>query len=443
MSAESSPRSDSAVSVQDMEIAQLKQNIKQLQFHNNALQQECSDWKSKHQIQKDEVFRLCGASSRHGRQMKELEDRCSNAKSQLGIKLKETSVLRDDLAKARKRIREAELHAEAMEDQYKASSTNSGRFTDDELEFVRSQLNDLQQEHSQPQQVYVVSNCEEHTHRATQQVVDFQHVQQAAEAELGAHRHLEDANKLLQDQVLLVQEQLLEATRECRKNEATVLQLEKTIAIQCTNTLTVDGKAAELQAQFHEWSLASEVHASSHDADAFTKSTSSSSLTPPSIISSHGTNSTATTDSSVAANVIINIHTNEQKNWTLVKRIQSAISKTSKLDIMGPEDLVANLQAEMQRLEMDHSEQTAAAAHWQKVALAGLAEVDALRSEYQDRPLCVVAKHRALSDDLEAKTLQLQLQTMLVMHWQKKMASAQTFFEDSNAEMRDAGMQGF
>jgi hypothetical protein len=93
----------------------------------------------------------------------------------------------------------------------------------------------------------------------------------------------------------------------------------------------------------------------------------------------------------------------------------------------------------MKRLEDDHAEKTVAAAHWQKVALQGLTEVDDLRSELVGRPLCSVAGHRALGDELEAKDLQLQMQATLVADWQKKYATAP---RNLNVETRAGGVKG-
>jgi hypothetical protein len=449
MSAEASTHADSAVSMQDMEIAQLNEHIEQLQLHNNALQGECSEWKYKHQSLKDEVFQLTGASSKHGRLMKELDDRFSNAKSQLEVQINETNKLKDDLGKAQKCTREAELHAEAMQNSSGTSRRDSGQFTATELDLQR-------------------------------------------------------ANKLLQEQVLLAQEQLLEATRDSRKHEAKVLEHEETmekyrtqivdhentIATYRTNEEAAEELIADLQAKIENRSPsvacshftelycgggADDAGSVSHEpssppldvdsnyADSnYAGSVSlslSAQIAPPSIPSSGTTSPVPTapgvsptpsgsgvsptpTDSGAAANVIVNIQPAEQNNWGLIKRIQSAITKASKLNFVGPEDVVAELQAEMERLDLDHTEQTAAAEHWQKVALAALAEVDSLRTEYEGRPLCVVAGHRALADELEARTVQLQIQSTLVAQWQKKMVTAQEFIEESNEEMREAGMKG-
>jgi hypothetical protein len=444
MSAEASTHADSAVSMQDMEIAQLNEHIEQLQLHNNALQGECSEWKNKHQSLKDEVFQLTGASSKHGRQMKELEDRFSNAKSQLEVQINETNKLKDDLGKARKRTREAELHAEAMQNSSGTSRRDSGQFTATELDLQR-------------------------------------------------------ANKLLQEQVLLAQEQLLEATRDSRKHEAKVLEHEETIekfrtqivdhentiATYRANEEAIEELIADLQAKVENRSPSvacshfTELYCGGGADDAGSVSyepslpqldidsnysssvtlSPSAQIAPPSIPSNGTTSPIPTdtgvlltpsgsgvsptpTDSGVAANVIVNIQPAEQNNWGLIKRIQSAITKASRLDFVGSEDVVAELKAEMERLDLDHTEQTAAAEHWQKVALTALAEVDSLRTEYEGRPLCVVAGHRALADELEARTVQLQMQSTLVEQWQKKMATVQEFIDESNEEMREAGMKG-
>jgi hypothetical protein len=47
-------------------------------------------------------------------------------------------------------------------------------------------------------------------------------------------------------------------------------------------------------------------------------------------------------DTRLPANIVINVNPTDQKNWTLVGRVQSAICKASQLDITGPQDLAAD-----------------------------------------------------------------------------------------------------
>lgn len=124
-------------------------------------------------------------------------------------------------------------------------------------------------------------------------------------------------------------------------------------------------------------------------------------------------------DSRPTATIIINVEPSNS-NWTLLKRVQSAISKSSKFDISVPHDLVAEFIAEMKRLEDDHSEQIIAAAHWQKVAHKGLEEVDTLRTELRNYPTCIVKGHRSLADELQAKEVQLQMMAQFVAQYQKE-----------------------
>jgi hypothetical protein len=290
MASPSSSRSDSVVSMQDIDVVQLKHEMQQLRFSETALTQECLEWKKKYQDEKAEVLRLSGSRSKEGRRTKSNEDRCSRLEEQLASSVDEVARLHDSLFKAQKHIRELELHTETNRD-------------------------------------------------------------------------------------------------------------------------------SSLQQTTSETALS--VPSSDIECDAST-----------------------VIDTGLIANIVININTTDRKNWTLIKRIQSATCKASQLDITGPQDLVADLVAEMKRLEADHAEQSAAAAHWQMVALKGLAEVDSLSANLQHRPHCGVPGHRNLADELEAKELQLQLQATLVAQWQKEMEAARTFFENTNAEMRESGMQG-
>jgi predicted RNase H-like nuclease (RuvC/YqgF family) len=107
MASSPSPRPDSAVSMQDIDIVQLQHEIEQLRFSETALEQECSEWKKRYQDEKAEVSRLSGSSSKEGRRTKSIKDRCSKLEEQLASSVDEVSRLRDSLSKAQKHIREA------------------------------------------------------------------------------------------------------------------------------------------------------------------------------------------------------------------------------------------------------------------------------------------------------------------------------------------------
>ena len=121
-------------------------------------------------------------------------------------------------------------------------------------------------------------------------------------------------------------------------------------------------------------------------------------------------------------NVALTVHLkpSDRKIWTLLQRVQSAISKTSTLDMHGPKELVEAFVSEMVSLEADHMEKAAAAVQWQKVALENVAEADALRKELEVRPKCVVVAHRYLRDELEAKEVQYAMQETLMAEWRRK-----------------------
>jgi hypothetical protein len=431
--------------MQEIELGQMKQEIEQLRFSRTALKQECEEWKKKHLNEMDDTSRLSGLSYTEGRHIKSI-DRCSKLEVQLASSANEVTRLREHLSKAQKRVRQAELLTKASEDSSRKSlSEINGRSTTAELDSVRSQLIDLQQEHSKLKKDYV--QCEETSRPAAEKTANAEQLQQAAEAEKEVYRHFEKANKVLQEQNLLVQKQILEATRESRINEAKVGELEKAIENHRADKMKAEDRVTELEAELKEWKLqpgdadatmeALEHSFSDSKPDTVASETSSSILTGE-LVSAAST----VTATGLTANIIITINPTDQKNWTIFKRVQSAISRASHLDVTGPQDLVADFLAEMKRPEADHAEQTVAAAHWQQVALRSLTEVDSLSAQLQNRPVCGVPGHHGLADELEAKDLQLQLQATLVVQWQKKLEAARAFVEDANAEMRESGVQG-
>jgi hypothetical protein len=420
--------------MQDVEIDQLKQQVQQLRLSETALQQECKEWQRKHQDQKLEVSQLSGTSSKQGRRIKSIEDRCSDLEVQLADRASEATRLREHLSKAQERIRQAELQTETSE------QVSSRRSAAAEFDLVRSQLIDLQQEHSKLQHAH--KNCAHSAQQAADKFTDAARLQRTAQAEMEACRHLEEANRLTQDHSLLVQKQLLEVTRKLRINEANVSELEKAVEIHRADKMNAEDRVAELEADLRKWKPQADHHDPNLDALPSSSSSYSSSGKDVSDASTAPASGLIVPDTGLTANITININPADQNNLTLLQRVQSAVSRASKLDVTGPQDLVADFLAEMKRLEADHAEQTTAAAHWQKVALKCLAEVDSLSATLQNRPVCCVPGHRALVDELEAKDLQLQLQATLVAQWQKKIEAARGYFETSNAEMRESGMQG-
>jgi chromosome segregation ATPase len=429
MSSASSPRIDSAVSMQEMEIRQLKQQVEQLGFSEQTVKQECEEWKRKHQDQKLEVSRLSGTSSQLGRHVKSIEDRCSELDVQLVNRTKEATELRNDLSKAQQRIREVELQTK--------TSYDSDRSTSVEFDSLRSQFTNLQQEHSKLKQAHEA--CTDAVQHAADQVANALQLQEAAEAEMQACRHLQKANEVTKEQSLVVKKQVLEIARELRITQCNFSELEKAVEVQHALKAIAENRVAELEADLRKWEPNSDDWAAKLNALAHDSSSHTNSLNDLSEASS--SDATIISDPGLTANIVIDINPSDQKNWTLLKRVQSAMSKASKLDVSGPPDLVADFLAEIQRLEADHAEQTTSAAHWQTVALKCMTEIDSLSAKLQDRPMCGVPGHRSLADELEAKDLQLQLQATLVAQWHKKIEAVRGFVEASNAEMRGKGME--
>jgi chromosome segregation ATPase len=430
MSSVSSPRIDSAVSKQEMEIRQLKQQVEQLRFSEQTVKQECEEWKRKHQDQKLEVSRLSGTSSKLGRHVKSIEDHCSELKVQLVDRTNEVTELRKDLSKAQQRIWEVELQTE--------TSYDSGRSASAEFDSVRSQLTDLQQEHSKLKQAHEAGT--DAVQHAADQVANALQLQEAAEAEMQACRHLQKANQVTEEQSLVVKKQALEIARELRLTQCNLSELEKAVEIQGALKVIAEDRVAELEAYLRKWKPNFDDWAAKPNALAHDSSSYSNSLKDLSEASS--SDATMISDPGMTANIVININPTDQKNWTLIKRVQCAMSKTSKLDVFGPPEFIADFLAEMQRLEADHAEQTTSAAHWQTVALKCMTEIDSLSVKLQHWPVCGVPGHRGLADELEAKDLQLQLQATLVAQWQKKIEAVRGFVEASNVEIWGVGMKG-
>jgi hypothetical protein len=134
-------------------------------------------------------------------------------------------------------------------------------------------------------------------------------------------------------------------------------------------------------------------------------------------------------------NVTINIKRADERNWSLLQRVQSAISKSSKLDIQGPREYICDFVTSLNHVAADHAHQTAAAVHWEKAALKSLAEIDLLQAKLVAQPACSVFAHQNLTDELEAKNMQLQIQALDLASMEKKIARARAFFDEANAEM--------
>lgn len=419
MTSPSSPRPDSAVAMFEAEIANLKTTNEQLQLCVTASQQECAVWQQKHCDEKNEVFRLSGLSAKHAREGKQHEDRYSDLESKCADQTKENSRLQDALGKAQARVREAELRAETLEDTRKSPKASPDRSTTIELESLRSQVIDLQQECSRWKQIHADSNCQWAIENAMKQVTHTEQLLEASRLETEPCFHLGEAAEHMNDQNEIMQGQLMDALRDLRKREAQVDKLTQAVEAHRTNAFRAEGRVVELEAELYE-----RTEQPSEDLKALLGDLNDSDSNHSQEISSDFSSAVpANSRPVVTASINVNVQPST-KQWALLKRVQSAISGDTKLDISGPLDLVADFIADMNRVEADHAEQTDAAAHWMSVANKGLAEVDALRSDLRTHPACVVKGHRSMADELEAKEVQLQIQAQQLAHMQKQVVAA-------------------
>jgi predicted nuclease with TOPRIM domain len=84
-----SPRPDSAVSMQTVEIACLKNVIEELHSDHNVMEKECNEWKKKYRDLKQENVNLAGVRSKEVKQVKMLQVRAPELEQQLAAKEKE------------------------------------------------------------------------------------------------------------------------------------------------------------------------------------------------------------------------------------------------------------------------------------------------------------------------------------------------------------------
>ncbi|KAI8942855.1 hypothetical protein NX059_000895 [Plenodomus lindquistii] len=90
----------------------------------------------------------------------------------------------------------------------------------------------------------------------------------------------------------------------------------------------------------------------------------------------------------------VNIRANDNKARALLSRVQSAISKTSTLDVQGPTTLVEEFVHQMNKVDSDHRTMVN--------EVAGLKKDNRdLRTELYNRPRCIVPGHKDLETNLE------------------------------------------
>lgn len=446
----SSTRPDSAIALEEAETEKLKQELEQLRFIEAASRNECEEWKRKHSDQGAEVLRLSGMSAKHSRQMNELQEQCSDAQSSLSDEVKKTTKLRSELSEAQGCIRQAELQLEATDDiSYKPQLEASDHSALAELESLRSQLIDLQQQHSKLKQLHAGLNCEEGLRAAAQEVAKAKNLQKAAEEETKGYRCRGEANELMQKQVTSFQTALKEsfgcypfeqAAHKLAEQEAVPANTQHRITELELDLWRAGDRVDELEAEL----VAAGDKVAELEGELCDEREQVAGLDAELDLAGEKVAELAAElrEGGIAANLIINIDPRDRRNWTLLQRAQSAISKASQFDIVGPHDVVTQFLAEMKRLEEDHAYKTSAVARWQKCANDSLDEADSLRLELDSLALCRVAGHRALADELKAKDIQLQMQSGLVAQWQKQWTSVRTYVHEANAEMRGNGMKG-
>jgi hypothetical protein len=404
---------------------------------------------------KEEIYCLFGSNENLGRQVKQLQDECANIGSQLVHKAEEANRLRGQLLKATRRGLGKLQSASAETSSHSLSRKLTGHPVSEDLEAARVRIADLEQENSKLKQLHTDCSCKEIMLISTQQVADAQQIakqqvaeaqqlQRAAEAENKANHHQYNGIELIKQQNTSTHELLNEATREIRQKEAEIQQLKLSVELNSADAYKAEHTIISLRAELNKWAPPTVDIPSNYGGllaiNCGTPSTSSSMNgqpkpldklldkvvcidsgtdayeVPKRQLARVDTNLTSDTKPGVGiqANIIINTEPTQQKNWNVLKCVKTVIAKASTLDILGPEDLVQDLVAAMNDKENDHTKATAAATHWQRVAMEALTEVDTLRERNEARPACAVPGHRNLKDELEAKDMQLLMQGQLV-----------------------------
>lgn len=473
------------------------------------LQQECKEWESKFRAEKEEVYRLSGASSKQGREIEKSRTEFAQQKTILDDLL----ICIDQATAKESAYKEKIIELEAIIDSKEDAIDKA------ELVCLRSQLHDIQQKLSMSEKVHNGLSCEEHVRQVEGKLIE-------AETEVTSLHDLTAANKLIQEENTNIEAQLSDVKREAREDVDKAEELQKVIDTYQADTGKAQARIKELEVELS--SLKSDVinlqnspkqpHISSGSSapgeariadnpvlsmsKQYTTPTEKRFLAPSSIslaqldktveppqlqtlessgrpyltlsgspfVSAEPTEWKAPqSDMSVAqllavepqvhlgmsnvhsvftepfqaegdvkpnVNLNINLNRADQSKWNLLQRAQSAISKTSKVDVTGPPDVVQEFVAGMDRVVTEYAEQSAAATHWERVALRSLAEVNSMRSELNHRSSCNTIAHRNLLELFEAQEVQLKEQVAVSNHLQQKMNKVRAFLDEANAEMR-------
>ncbi|KAG9194794.1 hypothetical protein G6011_04829 [Alternaria panax] len=116
----------------------------------------------------------------------------------------------------------------------------------------------------------------------------------------------------------------------------------------------------------------------------------------------------------------INIQPTDKRNYSLLQRVQSAVSATSSLDIHGPKEAVKQFVASMHDVEMEHAEKSQLAIQLEKAAKQHCADIEALEAQIVGKRKCLDPEHRMMADELEAKNVQFAMQEQLLADWGKR-----------------------
>ncbi|KAH7088731.1 hypothetical protein FB567DRAFT_316940 [Paraphoma chrysanthemicola] len=462
MSSPSSSHSSDEVSVHDAELVKLRDENRQLRASCTTKDQEVKEWSTKYRDEKEEKLKLVGSRSAFARELQSAKDLCSSMEAKLVLQDRQVEHLSNELSKARMRLRDSQLPA------HTGNYTGTNEYTEEKIRALQMEVELANEDVAKLSLLHQGQDCVHFKDFAQRQLKDAMDEVLAAQAEVEALRHLGEGNGLIEEQNASLQVQLAESLKENSQVTADLEAREKEISLLKTVTHKCEIKYSRLeadlrkcQAEADQWrelaeeldkpslGLAGEIPETTTPA-APLKRTHSVPDHPPSPPTSSTTSKgvpddravlspsqdTLPVDNRIDANVTINISPTNRKSWNFLKRLQSTITSKSALDIVGPDELVADLVAGMQACEDDHTAQTAAATHWQVVATKAMEEINNLNA----RPDCIVPSHRGLKDELAARDIQLQLQAAVVSQWQRKMANVHAFIDDANAEMRARGM---
>ncbi|KAF2829064.1 hypothetical protein CC86DRAFT_184348 [Ophiobolus disseminans] len=419
-------------SMQDIEIAQLKQEIEQLRVSEYTMKQQRDNART-------EGFKIAGASAKYSRGVQALEQQLTELKKEvadLNVKLevrdKELSQTRGKLAS--ERTKRQMLPPPSLPSSSRHTTIIPDiRSKDAELRSTQAQLAQLQRDyaqlkdHAELNNLHAGADWESYKRECDERVEDAEQLTKAAEAETEGLRHIEDAYELLEIKDFETNKKLVELINECRQKDERVAWFE-------ANANDQAAAHADLQEVIIDTYLASEAPELTCSS-IYSVATKPQAPAPRLAISAVQSVSIAPQAKRAcapfAANVVINLSATDRKTWTLMQRVQSAICLKTRLDIHGPRNLTKDFIQGMAQVEADH-------AHWQNVALSSIEEME----EFRKRKLCTLPGHRNLADELVAKDLQLQIQQALILDWEREAAHWRAQMPQAVAKLQDKRASG-